>query len=50
MAAAAERKGRRFNVADAQIAAIALVRKIPLATRDSRDFEATGVKVVNPWD
>ncbi len=50
MAAAAERKGRRLNVAAAQIAAIALVRKIPLATRDSRDFEATGVKVVNPWD
>jgi len=50
MAAAAERNGRRLNVADAQIAAIALVHKIPLATRDNRDFEATGVKLVNPWD
>ncbi len=50
LAAAAERKGRRLNVADAQIAATARVRKMPVATRDSRDFEATGVKVLNPWD
>ncbi len=49
IAAASEQKGRRLNLADAQIAATALVHKMRVATRDSRDFEATGVKTVNPW-
>ena len=49
MAAAAEQKGRRLNVADAQIAATALVHKMQVATRDSRDFEASGVPLINPW-
>ena len=49
IAANAERLGRRFNIADAQIAATARVHKMPVATRDKRDFEASGVSVVDPW-
>ncbi len=49
IAANAERLGRRLNIADAQIAATARVHKMPVATRDKRDFEASGVSVVDPW-
>lgn len=48
--AAAERAGRRLNVQDAQIAATALVHRMPIATRNVSDFEAAGVAIVNPWD
>ena len=49
LAAAAERVGRRLNVADGQIAAIAQVHRMSVATRDENDFAASGVPVVNPW-
>ena len=49
LAAAAERAGRRINVADGQIAAIAKVHRMSVATRDAGDFRASGVPVVNPW-
>ena len=49
LAAAAERVGRRLNVADGQIAAIAKVHRMSVATRDEGDFSSTGVDVVNPW-
>ena len=35
---------------DALIAATALVHGLRIATRNVRDFEATGVPLVNPWD
>ena len=50
VAAGAERAGRRLNVQDAQIAATALVHRMPIATRNVSDFEAAGVAIVNPWD
>ncbi len=50
VAAAAERAGRRLNVQDGQIAAIALVQGMTVATRNVGDFEATGVAIVNPWE
>lgn len=50
VAARAERGGARLNVADGQIAAIALVQGMRVATRDVGDFEASGVPLVNPWD
>ncbi len=44
------RLGRPISVEDAQIAAIALVRGLVLATRNTRDFELIeGLRVVNPW-
>nr|WP_255684136.1 MULTISPECIES: type II toxin-antitoxin system VapC family toxin [unclassified Xanthobacter] len=39
----------RRNEADALIAATALVHGMAVATRNVRDFEGTGVVVVNPW-
>jgi len=44
------RTGRPISVEDAQIAAIALVHRMPLATRNTTDFESIdGLEVVNPW-
>lgn len=41
--------GRPMSQADAQIAAIVLVRKAKLATRDVSDFLDCGVEIVDPW-
>ena len=49
LAAAAERVGRRLSVADGQIAAIAKVHRMSVATRNESDYTATGVPIVNPW-
>ena len=35
---------------DALLAAQALAHDCPIATRNVRDFEWTGVKLINPWD
>lgn len=35
---------------DIQVAAQALSRDCPVATRDVKDFVWTGVKLVNPWE
>jgi predicted nucleic acid-binding protein len=40
----------RRNEVDALIAATALVHGLTVATRNVRDFEGTGVVVVNPWE
>lgn len=42
--------GRPVSTPDAQIASIAAIRGADLATRNTRDFEHCGVRVVNPWD
>ncbi len=47
---ARERLGRQIAAADAQIAAICAKRTATLATRNVKDFEGTGVVLVNPWD
>ncbi len=44
-----EGRGRPISRADAQIAAICRSRGALLATRNVRDFEDTGVTVVDPW-
>ncbi len=49
IAARRRRRGRPIQVADAQIAAICRSRGAVLATRNVRDFEGTGVTVVDPW-
>jgi hypothetical protein len=42
--------GKPISHADAQIAAIAQVRRAKLATRNSADFRDCGVEVLNPWE
>jgi predicted nucleic acid-binding protein len=49
LVASRERDGRPVSVADGQIAAICRHHGATLATRDVRDFEATGVDVLDPW-
>ena len=39
----------RRNEADALIAATALVHDMTVVTRNTRDFEGTGVVIVDPW-
>jgi predicted nucleic acid-binding protein len=44
------RAGLTTTTEDAQIAAIALCRRLPLATRNTRDFTLIdGLSVVDPW-
>ena len=50
VAANAEHAGRRLNIQDGQIAAIALVHGMSVATRNVSDFEAAGVAILNPWE
>ena len=49
IAADRRRAGQPIGEADCQIAAICLCRGAILVTRNVRDFEGTGVKVINPW-
>jgi len=44
-----ERVGRPLPVIDSIIAALALQHRFILATRNSADFQDTGVDLVNPW-
>jgi toxin FitB len=45
-----EAAGRPIGLADAQIAAICLVHGATLATRNVRDFDGLGLKLVNPFE
>jgi predicted nucleic acid-binding protein len=44
-----DKLGRPIGVADAQIAAICRALDAELATRNTDDFEDTGIGLVNPW-
>jgi predicted nucleic acid-binding protein len=44
-----ERQGRPISTADSQIAAICRWHGAALATRNIRDFDATGITVLDPW-
>ena len=50
ISAARERGGHPISMADAQIAAICRHHKADLATRNTKDFVDTGIRVLNPWD
>ena len=39
----------RRNEADALIAATALIHNLTVVTRNIRDFEGTGVVLIDPW-
>ena len=49
---AAQRRtaGRPIAEADCQIAAIARAINAPIATRNVKDFDGCGVRVINPWN
>jgi toxin FitB len=49
IAAGRRTQGRPIAEFDAQIAAIARSHRAVLATRNTTDFEACGVRLVNPW-
>lgn len=49
LAAERDRNGRPVSVSEGQIAAICRSHGARLATRNGRDFEATGVTVLDPW-
>ena len=42
-------KGRSIAFQDAQIGAICLQQGMTLATRNTRDFEDTGIDLIDPW-
>lgn len=48
--ASRRRLGKTIATTDAQIAGIAISRRIPIATRDVHDFEGLPLRAVNPWD
>jgi hypothetical protein len=50
LVAGAEANGRAASMADAQIAAICRSHGASIATRNVRDFEFSGVEVINPWN
>ncbi len=41
--------GRPISVADTQIASICRELRATLATRNGKDFEGTGIEIVDPW-
>ena len=45
-----KRKGQSVPLLDGMIAATALQHDLIVATRNTRDFQKTGVKTVNPFD
>jgi predicted nucleic acid-binding protein len=47
--AARRRMGRPLAATDGLIAATALVHNLTLWTRNTGDFDATGVRLFNPW-
>jgi toxin FitB len=49
LTAAAHKKGRTVPAADGLIAATALRHGLHVMTRNTIDFEPTGVVVLNPW-
>jgi predicted nucleic acid-binding protein len=45
------RKGQPISIEDAQIAAIAAHHRVPLATRNTKDFALVpGLDLINPWE
>ena len=44
-----ERAGRPIGIADTQIAAICRDLGATLATRNTADFEDTGIELIDPW-
>jgi predicted nucleic acid-binding protein len=50
LVAAREHRGRPIDTIDAQIAAIASVNRLALATRNTAHFDHLGLEVINPFE
>ncbi len=50
MRASAQVKGHKISVVDGLLAATSSIYKLTLVTRNEKDFTATGIEVINPWD
>ena len=48
--AARRNEGRPLSAPDGQIAGIARLHGMCVATRNASDFTGTGVELINPWD
>jgi predicted nucleic acid-binding protein len=48
--AKAEKIGRMLPAIDALIAATALAHNLAVVTRNTKDMEASGVELINPWN
>jgi toxin FitB len=44
-----DRAGLPIDGFDAQIAAICRVHRAALATRNAKDFQDTGIDIIDPW-
>ncbi len=44
-----KRLGRPLSIPDGQIASIAKAHNMIVATRNTADFEETGIELINPW-
>lgn len=49
LSARLENVGRKVDIADVQIAAIARQQALPLATRNIRHFTNLGIELMDPW-
>ena len=49
LAAQMRKQGQNKDVNDLMIAAIALVHEATIATRNMKDFQPTGAKIINPF-
>ena len=47
--AARQKRGRPGDLRDTMIAGIVLAHRATLATRNTADFEETGIELLNPW-
>lgn len=45
-----QRKGVTLPIADGLIAATAICHGLHVMTRNVKDFEMTGVRIINPWE
>ena len=41
--------GKPMSIPDGMIAASAKILRLPLATRNTKDFQTTGLVLINPW-
>ena len=45
-----EKEGFNTNAVDLMIAAIVKSQNASIATRNTKDFEGCGIKIINPWE